>query len=150
MAKATYTHDNYWGWNKDRTDKQEVVGGVTALDTLIRWDAAKVVEVAGTDAAYILLIAMHRHDVVHTKALRQLIKESARPPRDWHTAERQLLGYLHPLGDVSPTIVLGDGSAFGIRMTVTAWTCGPLRPMTEWQAQVERPVRSTKQPTPRA
>ena len=76
-AKATYTHDTIWGWNKDRTDKQEVVGGVTALDTLIRWDAAKVVEVAGTDAAYILLIAMHRHDVVHTKAVRQLIKESA-------------------------------------------------------------------------
>ena len=140
-AKATYTHDTIWGWNKDRTGKQKLVGGVTALDTLIRWDAAKVLDAAGTGRAYTLLIAMHRHDPVQTIALRQLIKESVRPPRDWRTAEQQLLDYLHPLGDVSQEILLGDGSAFGIRMTVTGWLCGPLRPIEVWQTPAQQPFR---------
>ena len=104
------------------------------LEIKIRLDAAKVHSAAGAGRAYTLLIAMHRHDPVPPGALRELISESHRSPRDWRMAEQELLDYLRPLGDVSRGILLGDGSAFGIRMTITGWLCGPLRPIEVWHA----------------
>ncbi len=140
-AKATYTHDTKWSvekWN----EKREQVGGETALETIIRLDAKKLLCVAGAGRAYTLLMAMHRHDRVEQEraealgiplvALRKLIKQSRRAPREWDEAKPQLLGYLRPLGDVSDGILLGNGCAFGVRMCVTAWLCGPLRPFEEW------------------
>jgi hypothetical protein len=126
--KAAYTHDVLW---KRAT---------STLETQIRDDAERALEAAGAGAAYTLLIAMHRHNPVPSvpPVLHKLIKQSDKNPRDWGTAEQQLLQYLRPLGDVSKRILLGDGSVFGISiMTVTAWLCGPLKRREEWNALSE-------------
>lgn len=72
---------------KDRVRRQGSVGDVTALVALIRWDAAKVLDAAVPHRAYTLLIAMHRHDPIENRPLRQLVRESKRPSRAWRTGE---------------------------------------------------------------
>ncbi|MGH3428668.1 MAG: hypothetical protein ACRDQZ_14050 [Mycobacteriales bacterium] len=130
-SKATYTHDTVWGKMKGFAEMQRSVGGVAPLEVKLRADAAKVLLAAGPSPSYVLLIAMHRQDSVPVE-LRETVSEADRLPRDWRVAKQQLLGYLRPLGPVSPSILLGNGSAFGIRMSVTGWLCGPLKPIELW------------------
>jgi hypothetical protein len=130
-SKATYTHDTVWGRMSGFAEMQRAVGGGTPLEVKLRSDAAKVLASAGPSRSYVLLIAMHRHDSVPAE-LRELVSESHRSPRDWRSAEQQLRGYLRPLGPVSRGVVLADGHAVGMRMTVTAWLCGPLKPIEIW------------------
>ena len=123
-VKAAYTHDIIWK------------RAASTLETQIRDDAERALESAAAGRAYTLLIAMHRHDPV-PPALSKLIKQWEKDPPDWRTREQQLLDYLRPLGCVSRGIPLGYGSAFGIRITVTGWLCGPLKAKAEWGALSE-------------
>lgn len=130
-AKATYTHDVRWGMTRTQfAALQAASGGTSVLEAKIRADALKALLAAGAGSAYVLLIAMDRLDRVPVEL--KLVSEAGPSPGDWPAVEPQLIGYLEPLGQVSDRIVIGEGSAFGIGMTVSAWLGGPITPFETW------------------
>ncbi len=130
--KATYSHSTSWGWKPALREISERLGARTAFEAMLRADAEKALRLCGDGEGYLFLAVMHRHDPVQA-AMRELIAEGNRPIADRAAAERDLLSYLSPLGDVGQRIELGAGEAFGIPMAVNDWLCGPLAPVIQWQ-----------------
>lgn len=143
--KASYTHDVRWSMSATKlAEFRARVGGETALASLLRSDADKVLRIAGAGRGFLLLIALHRELAV-PPTLVEMVSEGRRPPRERSGAEASLAAYLAPLGPVSEPIPLADGEAFGVPMAVTAWLCGPVSAREKWAPQVA-PDPSTANP----
>jgi hypothetical protein len=65
----------------------------------------------------------------------ELISEGKKGVRvaDQRLAEEQLKKYLELLGAVSSRIRLATGEAFGLRISVDGWLCGPIRDFSLWR-----------------
>lgn len=128
--KATHTGSMEWGragTGGVRAAFAEKHGGRTYLEGLIRADAAKALAFAGSGEAYVLVVVTHVADPV-PPALDALVKygRELRAVADLWEAEQTLVGYLTPLGQAT-RVPLGGGEAFGLRASVKAWLCGPVR-----------------------
>lgn len=130
-SKASYGHDTTWGWNPKYRAIRDRLGASNALDAALRSDAEKVLRLAGSGAGYLLVTVMHRHDRVPAHLV-ELVAEARRPVVDPERAERNLLEYLAPLGEISPAVDLGNGDVEGVRVSVRCWICGPVLPFERW------------------
>jgi hypothetical protein len=133
--KATHTGSMEWGRAGNggvRASFAEKHGARTYLEGLIRADAAKARALAGSGEAYVLVVVTHVGDPV-PPSLDAFVKygRELRAVADRQQAEQTLAGYLAPLGEAAP-VDLGGGEAFGIRATVNAWLCGPIRARELW------------------
>jgi hypothetical protein len=131
--KATGTGDVSWGRAGPvggRASFAVAHGAESYLEALLRADAAKMAAAAPGADGFVLVVVTHVADPV-PPSFDAFIKygRQLRVVADERAAERVLDRYLVRLGPVTK-VQLGKGEAFGLRASVAAWLCGPVKELT--------------------